>query len=34
MRIPKCFLAGVLIATMGTTSAVAASFLPPGTDHS
>jgi CubicO group peptidase (beta-lactamase class C family) len=34
MRIPKCFLAGVLIATMGMTSAVAASFLPPGTDHS
>ena len=33
MRILRCFLPGVLIATMGMTSAVAASFLPPGADH-
>jgi CubicO group peptidase (beta-lactamase class C family) len=33
MRIWKCFLAIALIATMGMTSAVAGSFLPPGADR-
>ena len=34
MRIVKCFLAGMMIAAVGVTSAVAASFLPAGTDRS
>jgi CubicO group peptidase (beta-lactamase class C family) len=34
LHIPRCFLASVLIAAFGVTSAPAASFLPEGTDHS
>jgi CubicO group peptidase (beta-lactamase class C family) len=34
LRILTCFLASVLITTMGMTPVVAASFLPLGTDHS
>src|SRR5580698_9264543 len=34
LHIPRCFLAAALIATVGVTSAPAASFLPAGTDHS